>query len=546
MSNTNCRMKSKVLKGVTSSNSLRRRGKKNVPNRASLSMCDLRNQEWPEIRPDGKFPTPLPPNNNNTREISTSSVLSSKSSSVDEGLKNLLMTNESSHSDSSDHLDDLLLSLRSSFQQGDVRSSIKQVKAAYKMIKRLSEDHDDVSPLSQADALSLAAIRRKSNAQQDEILNDATKYCSSDDLVQDDDVNLVPAKWNDYRLRSNTKCDDKLQTSEHSMVSAETTKMGCKDSTIVKVGYKPIRSPSRNQLQTKVHEVEFNSSTDEFHTLMEDSLRTLGSYDPSLSSSLAVGAASIKSKIEERSVNTTPSPDTQMDEREDSDGMVIGLPVPELDRGTSTISVTTSCALDSSDLVREDESLSTKGTMAAKDKSKRDESTRTDCAVDVARRMPKKVAEKANCGPVRRLSSPASIPKLRRNSFSSLFTVDPVNHLEGPPLKESGGDILQEGMEYLSMALLVSAYGKLRELSLLGHTSVKLIDIDVNSHQRNARRKEMLRRGMTLPQDDPYLMNTKTAGSIVLNVLDEYELSKAEYLRGAGNINRAVLNYDAR
>ena len=96
------------------------------------------------------------------------------------------------------------------------------------------------------------------------------------------------------------------------------------------------------------------------------------------------------------------------------------------------------------------------------------------------------------------------------------------------------------------MALLVSAYGKLRELSLLGHTSVKLIDIDVNSHQRNARRKEMLRRGMTLPQDDPYLKNTKTAGSIVLNVLDEYELSKAEYLRGAGNINRAVLNYDAR
>lgn len=62
--------------------------------------------------------------------------------------------------------------------------------------------------------------------------------------------------------------------------------------------------------------------------------------------------------------------------------------------------------------------------------------------------------------------------------------------------KEGCGDVLAEGMEYLSMAMLCSVYGKLREMSVLGHASVKFVDIDVNSHQRISRLKEMKRRGL--------------------------------------------------
>ena len=79
---------------------------------------------------------------------------------------------------------------------------------------------------------------------------------------------------------------------------------------------------------------------------------------------------------------------------------------------------------------------------------------------------------------------------MRRTSFSPLLSA-PMDYRDGPPSKEGCGDILQEGMEYLGMALLVNVYAKLRELSTLGHASVKLIDIDVNSHQSAARKKEM-------------------------------------------------------
>lgn len=105
----------------------------------------------------------------------------------------------------------------------------------------------------------------------------------------------------------------------------------------------------------------------------------------------------------------------------------------------------------------------------------------------------------------------------RRNSFSSLFTAqtDP-DSLEGPPLKEDCGDVLQEGQEHLSMAMLVNVYAQLRELSMLGLASVKLVDIDVTSHQSISRKKEMKRRlGVLEEDDDSYLAHTKTAGAIV-------------------------------
>ena len=50
-------------------------------------------------------------------------------------------------------------------------------------------------------------------------------------------------------------------------------------------------------------------------------------------------------------------------------------------------------------------------------------------------------------------------------------------------------DIMTEGMNNLSLAMLVNIYGKLRKMSILGHASVRVADIDVNSHQSLARKK---------------------------------------------------------
>lgn len=117
--------------------------------------------------------------------------------------------------------------------------------------------------------------------------------------------------------------------------------------------------------------------------------------------------------------------------------------------------------------------------------------------------------------------------------------------------KQDCGDILAEGMDYLSMTMLVNIYGKLRELSILGHASIKLIDVDVNSHQRNSRLKEMRRRGMfaQLEQEESkgYLDTTKTAEFVVRAVLDEYEiLESSSDLSPLYAVSKASMQYDAR
>ncbi len=146
------------------------------------------------------------------------------------------------------------------------------------------------------------------------------------------------------------------------------------------------------------------------------------------------------------------------------------------------------------------------------------------------------------------------------NSFSSKIKFDAkassstllsaaMNDLEGPPLKQDCGDLLAEGIEHLSMAMLVNIYGKLREMSLLGHVSVKLRDIDVNSHQYNSRKKEMKRLGEWTAVDEAkgYLDSTINAGFIVRCVMEEAELFEAEHTRGAENeFSHALLEYDAR
>ena len=97
--------------------------------------------------------------------------------------------------------------------------------------------------------------------------------------------------------------------------------------------------------------------------------------------------------------------------------------------------------------------------------------------------------------PLRRRTSFKETRVISTRRSSASLELDYIS-LDGPMQKEGCGDVLAEGMEYLSMAMLCSVYGKLREMSVLGHASVKFVDIDVNSHQRISRLKEMKRRGL--------------------------------------------------
>lgn len=115
-------------------------------------------------------------------------------------------------------------------------------------------------------------------------------------------------------------------------------------------------------------------------------------------------------------------------------------------------------------------------------------------------------------------------------------------------LKETHGDVLTDGMTHLSMAMLVIIYGKLREMSLLGHASVKLIDIDVNSHQNLARKKELKRLGLLNPKNDSdlYLDNTRPAEFVVRSVLDEYsQFEMSQEIDALNQVKTTNAVYDA-
>ena len=141
-----------------------------------------------------------------------------------------------------------------------------------------------------------------------------------------------------------------------------------------------------------------------------------------------------------------------------------------------------------------------------------------------------------------------NVMPVRRSSGSLEFD---YGSLDGPLPKEGCGDILKEGMMYLSMAMLVNVYGKLREMSILGHASVKFVDLDVNSHQRISRLKEMKRRGMLeelkIEESKGFLDNTKTSEFVVRMVLDEYEMFEASSeLSPIYSVSKANMQYDAR
>ena len=109
--------------------------------------------------------------------------------------------------------------------------------------------------------------------------------------------------------------------------------------------------------------------------------------------------------------------------------------------------------------------------------------------------------------------------------------------------------LLDEGLSHLSMAMLALLYRKLREMSLLGHVSVKLRDIDVNSYQAISRQKESLRRGLMTEEEKRkgLLDRTRTASFIIRAVLDECQMFKESTdLLHLNPIDRVTASYDAR
>jgi len=115
---------------------------------------------------------------------------------------------------------------------------------------------------------------------------------------------------------------------------------------------------------------------------------------------------------------------------------------------------------------------------------------------------------------------------------------------------ESYEDILTMGINNLSVTMLVNIYGRLREMSLLGHASVRLQDIDVNSHQRNSRMKELKRLKLLKPEDENkgYLETTMTAGYIVRAAIDEYKMFESSSCIENGalcQVKKACMEYDA-
>jgi hypothetical protein len=88
---------------------------------------------------------------------------------------------------------------------------------------------------------------------------------------------------------------------------------------------------------------------------------------------------------------------------------------------------------------------------------------------------------------------------------------DKTDFSDEEPYEEQSKDILTEGQYYLGISMLVYMYSHLRETCLMGHTHVKMKDIDVNSHQSQ----------YSNGANDKYLSFTKTAGSIVRVVVDE-------------------------
>ena len=528
------------INSSSSNNLKRRKGKGTGMNRASISMCDLRNQEWNKddmmLSPSMKkkkdkskkktkaSPQPLEGRVAKDKKKSpkaaldvpfvynegkTSAALSRhgkrppKSVSLEEGLDTLgnsVPQREESGSAGDEGLDELIASFRTTFENGGVAKKSDQVDMLAKMMRRLSqEDEQDDSPFTDDDI--------KDSLNQDEVLNEMTRFCSSDDLLKDDDMAFNPREDTREYLKKKSDLRPNLRQMP-SIKSMETLKMSHTGS---HAKYVPSRTSSIELKGKNLHpEPELPQ---EVNYKREDTMSTLSHGE-----SIVLDSNSIEPKMKnfpsplqnscKRSdtISTMSPPNSPrkyhvQEEEQDGDDTINSISAedldrPQLDRGTSELLDISNHAVASFSYPSRGESLSTTNTNQARTEWG-NATPGTDCAVTLE--IPSKTGSHTtsrNKSPIRRYSNSSTGTgeglSMRRNSFSSLFTTPTdLDSLEGPPLKENCGDILQEGMDYLSQALLAGVYGRLRELSLLGLVHVKLVDIDVNSHQALARKKEM-------------------------------------------------------
>ena len=638
----------KSLGGKASSGNPKKKREKKSTRRASVSMCDLRNQAWPVItkNTDKKLSKSIVMTNMPVSlECSKPDVKVPKPMSVDEGLD--LLDKE----DSADYLEHLLESFVKVVNKNtnnknrrlttdDLKpGEVEAMEALQKMVRRLSQD--DAKPFQ--DELN-ASIHDKILLGKDEGNNNNDSDLMDSSTWEDNPVIIQEKRMSNSfsrdqpipQLSSSTRT---LKASNESnvalgMLANKYMPRRTSISSVNAVDEKSTDNNVANKFIPKRHsdidlkgpkpfhirEVGFDSderkredSEDSFHTTVFDRNNTCSSSMLSISADDGTfnGPAPIyeqtkversdtfdslspkKKKFGRSDINNTMAPNSTSQflssefHHNDEEGLLrntkdIGLPLLDRDQSAASkgMSATSVDAIASLDSAREG-SISTSCTMPQKQmkaskvssaplnrKFHRNNTTDTDCAVvdihdeldsfDQASHQSGQTFSAngfANNRPPRRHSTSSSHScandhlRMRRNSFSSLFTAQmSLDGLDGPPLKDDCGDILFEGSEYLSISLLCNIYSKLRELSILGHASVKHIDIDVNSHQSLARKKEMIRLGM-LKEDseDSYLDNTKTAGAIVRWVLDEYELleSSSNFYNGFGKADNAAHMYDA-
>ena len=518
------------INSSSSNNLKRRKGKGTGMKRASISMCDLRNQEWNKddmmLSPSMKkkkdkskkktkaSPEPLEGRVAKDKKKSPKAALdvpfvynegktSAKSVSLEEGLDTLgnsVPQREESGSAGDEGLDELIASFRTTFENGGVAKKSDQVDMLAKMMRRLSqEDEQDDSPFTDDDI--------KDSLNQDDVLNDMTRYCSSDDLLKDDDMAFNPREDTREYLKKKSDLRPNLRQMP-SIKSMETLKMSHTGS---HGKYVPSRTSSIELKGKNLHpEPELPQ---EVNYKREDTMSTLSHGE-----SIVLDSNSIEPKMKNfpsplqnsykrRDTISTMSPPNSprkyhvQEEEQDGDDTINSISAedldrPQLDRGASDLLDISNHAVASFSYPSRGGSLSTTNTNQARTEWG-NATPGTDCAVTLE--IPSKTGSHTtsrNKSPIRRYSNSSTGTgeglSMRRNSFSSLFTTPKdLDSLEGPPLKENCGDILQEGMDYLSQALLAGVYGRLRELSLLGLVHVKLVDIDVNSHQALARKKEM-------------------------------------------------------
>ncbi|KAL7549071.1 hypothetical protein ACHAWF_012341 [Thalassiosira exigua] len=656
-------LKGKVIKGASSNP------------RASISMCDLRNDEWPKLKPRTTN-SPLFVVEDGVSELPEMAEgrkpeLPRKPRSVNEGLDQLNLHMKTKHKGRDDSLDCMVKSFISSFNKGTAQNNdlpsldmpkskipleaqldidsqcldVEEIKVLTKMFRRLSQSSNDGETKGGADSSkgtqgellqtglsndtipklkASSAKKPGKDKRRDKIAYDMNKYTYTPRRQKDarPSLELESKDKAELNTRSENYAGPNDSGPDFQRISSTTTIKASNASVAQDGKYvpkrnaevkltKPIPRRQASEFEDSFKTAQFESSMTSFaeedgfddntppppkrkqHASPLKSLQKqnkLGVAFPlKLSRSDTVSTLSPESpfvgnflssmkqqeafdetpaaRSDTVSTLTVPGDDDDKEARDEGPGIPDhGLALPRLGRIQSHVSLSTMVAVAPEDLVEADSIDSECSSHRDGAKSKltmpplpsqygRSETNGTDCNManenDESSRFegPQDEGRKTTAGtkdspPQRRTGGDVGSPL---SNLSPSFTAG-LNDLDGPPLKEGCGDVLQEGMDHLSMAMLVNVYAKLRELSTLGHASVKLAEIDVNSHQSLARRKEMIRRGLLPEQDSDeprYLDQTKTAGAVVRAVLEEYEMFQASNELPSGFGSYAAETYDA-